>query len=51
MAARTHRQKEVRRHLILYGALGRGAAIALFLFPLLLPLMILMLRNLKRREY
>jgi multiple sugar transport system permease protein len=33
------------------GALGRGAAIALFLFPLLLPLMILMLRNLKRREY
>jgi multiple sugar transport system permease protein len=32
------------------GALGRGAAIALFLFPLLLPLMILMLRNLKRRE-
>jgi multiple sugar transport system permease protein len=33
------------------GALGRGAAIALFLFPLLLPLMILLLRNLKRREY
>jgi len=33
------------------GNLGRGAAIALFLFPLLLPLMILMLRNLKRREY
>jgi multiple sugar transport system permease protein len=33
------------------GALGRGAAISLFLFPLLLPLMILVLRNLKRREY
>jgi multiple sugar transport system permease protein len=33
------------------GALGRGAAISLFLFPLLLPLMILLLRNLKRREY
>ena len=33
------------------GALGRGAAISLFLFPLLLPLMILMLRNLRRREY
>jgi len=33
------------------GALGRGAAIAMFLFPLLLPLMILFLRNLKRREY
>ena len=32
------------------GALGRGAAISLFLFPLLLPLMILLLRNLKRRE-
>src|SRR5207247_7683069 len=29
----------------------RGAAIVLFLFPLLLALMILMLRNLKRREY
>ena len=33
------------------GALGRGAAISLFLFPLLLPLMILLLRNIKRREY
>jgi multiple sugar transport system permease protein len=33
------------------GALGRGAAISLFLFPLLLPLMILLLRNLRRREY
>jgi multiple sugar transport system permease protein len=33
------------------GALGRGAAISLFLFPLLLLLMILLLRNLKRREY
>jgi multiple sugar transport system permease protein len=33
------------------GALGRGAAISLFLFPLLLPLMILLLRNLKRRDY
>jgi len=33
------------------GALGRGAAISLFLFPLLLPLMILVLRNLKRKEY
>ncbi len=32
------------------GALGRGAAISLFLFPLLLPLMIVLLRNLKRRE-
>ena len=32
------------------GSLGRGAAISLFLFPLLLPLMILLLRNLKRRE-
>jgi multiple sugar transport system permease protein len=32
------------------GALGRGAAISLFLFPLLLPAMILVLRNLKRRE-
>jgi multiple sugar transport system permease protein len=32
------------------GALGRGAAFALFLFPLLLPAMILVLRNLKRRE-
>jgi multiple sugar transport system permease protein len=33
------------------GALGRGAAISLFLFPLLLPAMVLLLRNLKRREY
>jgi multiple sugar transport system permease protein len=33
------------------GALGRGAAIALFLFPPLFVLMILLLRNLKRREY
>jgi multiple sugar transport system permease protein len=33
------------------GALGRGAAIALFLFPPLFVFMILLLRNLKRREY
>ena len=33
------------------GALGRGAAIALFLFPPLFILMILLLRNLKRREF
>jgi multiple sugar transport system permease protein len=33
------------------GNLGRGAAIALFLVPLLLPALILVLRNLKRREY
>jgi multiple sugar transport system permease protein len=33
------------------GALGRGAAISLFLFPLLLPAMILLLRTLRRREY
>ncbi len=33
------------------GALGRGAAISLFLFPLLLPAMIFLLRNLKRREW
>ena len=33
------------------GALGRGAAISLFLFPLLLPAMILLLRNLRRREW
>jgi multiple sugar transport system permease protein len=33
------------------GALGRGAAISLSLFPLLLPLMILLLRTLRRREY
>ncbi len=33
------------------GALGRGAAISLFLFPLLLPVMILLLRTLRRRQY
>ena len=33
------------------GNLGRGAAIALFLVPLLLPALVLVLRNLKRREY
>jgi len=33
------------------GALGRGAAISLSLFPLLLPLMILLLRTLRRRQY
>jgi multiple sugar transport system permease protein len=33
------------------GALGRGAAISLFLFPVLLPLMILLLRTLRRRQY
>lgn len=33
------------------GALGRGAAISLFLFPLLLPAMILLLRTLRRREH
>jgi len=33
------------------GALGRGAAIALCLFPPLFVFMILLLRNLKRREY
>ena len=33
------------------GNLGRGAAIALFLVPLLAPLLFLFLRNLKRREY
>ncbi len=33
------------------GNLGRGAAIALFLVPLLFPALILVLRNLKRREY
>jgi len=33
------------------GNLGRGAAIALFLVPLLAPALILVLRNLKRREY
>jgi multiple sugar transport system permease protein len=33
------------------GALGRGAAISLFLFPVLLPLMVLLLRTLRRRRY
>lgn len=33
------------------GALGRGAAISLFLFPVLLPLMVLLLRTLRRRQY
>ena len=33
------------------GSLGRGAAIALFLVPLLAPAMFLFLRNLRRREY
>ena len=33
------------------GNLGRGAAIALFLVPLLAPAMFLFLRNLRRREY
>jgi len=33
------------------GNLGRGAAIALFLVPLLAPVMFVFLRNLKRREY
>jgi len=33
------------------GNLGRGAAIALFLVPLLAPAMFIFLRNLKRREY
>ena len=33
------------------GALGRGAAIALCLVPLLLPAMYIMLRNIKRREW
>jgi multiple sugar transport system permease protein len=33
------------------GSLGRGAAIALFLVPLLAPVMFLFLRNLKRREF
>ncbi|MHB8733595.1 MAG: carbohydrate ABC transporter permease [bacterium] len=32
------------------GALGRGAAIALMLFPILLPVVYLLLRNLRRRE-
>jgi multiple sugar transport system permease protein len=33
------------------GALGRGAAISLFLFPLLLPAIIVLLRTLRRRQY
>jgi len=33
------------------GALGRGAAISLFLFPLLLPAIILLLRTLRRKQY
>jgi multiple sugar transport system permease protein len=33
------------------GNLGRGAAIALFLVPLLFPALFLVLRNLKRREF
>jgi multiple sugar transport system permease protein len=33
------------------GNLGRGAAIALFLVPLLVPALVLVLRNLKRREW
>jgi multiple sugar transport system permease protein len=33
------------------GALGRGAAISLFLFPLLLPAMVVLLRTLRRRQY
>ncbi len=33
------------------GALGRGAAISLVLFPLLLPFIVLLLRTLRRREY
>src|SRR3989442_1278361 len=33
------------------GALGRGAAISLFLFPLLPPAMIILLRTLRRRQY
>jgi multiple sugar transport system permease protein len=33
------------------GALGRGAAISLFLFPMLLPAMVLLLRTLRRRQY
>jgi multiple sugar transport system permease protein len=32
------------------GALGRGAAVSLFLFPLLLPAIVLLLRTLRRRE-
>ena len=33
------------------GALGRGAAISLFLFPLLLPAIVILLRTLRRRQY
>jgi len=33
------------------GALGRGAAISLMLFPLLLPLIVILLRSLRRRQY
>jgi len=33
------------------GALGRGAAISLFLFPLLAPAMVLLLRTLRRRQW
>jgi multiple sugar transport system permease protein len=33
------------------GALGRGAAISIFLFPLLLPAIIILLRTLRRRQY
>jgi multiple sugar transport system permease protein len=32
------------------GALGRGAAISLFLFPLLLPAIVILLRTLRRRQ-
>jgi len=33
------------------GALGRGAAISLSLFPLVLPFIVMLLRTLRRREY
>jgi multiple sugar transport system permease protein len=33
------------------GALGRGAAVSLFLFPLLLPAIVVLLRTLRRRQY
>ena len=33
------------------GALGRGAAVSLFLFPLLLPGIVVLLRTLRRRQY
>jgi multiple sugar transport system permease protein len=33
------------------GALGRGAAISLFLFPFLLPAIVVLLRTLRRRQY